>query len=141
VTDLTFLSKPEHRHGPLSKFTDDDKILKGFLWKPKERPVSKESIIPSLDKNYHPKPKVKPLIPKKAGGIKAAKDTSLAKPFNIKLQDTKSAKDSSILKPENTPSPVIKTGKDTTVKKTTRDSSTLKPVGKAEPGVKNESPR
>jgi lipopolysaccharide export system protein LptA len=50
ANNVTFLSKPEHRYGPLSKFTEDDKILKGFIWKPKERPVSKESIIPSYNR-------------------------------------------------------------------------------------------
>ncbi len=45
VTDITQLTKPEYRYGPLSKFTEEDKTLKGFLWKPKERPVSKEAVI------------------------------------------------------------------------------------------------
>ncbi len=47
ATNLAFYTKPENRYGPLNKFKDDDKILKGFIWKPKDRPVSKESIIPS----------------------------------------------------------------------------------------------
>jgi hypothetical protein len=50
ASNIFFISKPEHRYGPLSKFTEDDRILKGFIWKPKERPVSKESIIPSYNK-------------------------------------------------------------------------------------------
>ncbi|OOQ58554.1 OstA-like protein [Mucilaginibacter pedocola] len=50
ATDVFFLTKPEHRYGPLSKFTEEEKILKGFIWKPKERPISKESIIPSYGK-------------------------------------------------------------------------------------------
>jgi lipopolysaccharide export system protein LptA len=50
VTDLTFFTKPENKYGPPGKLKEDDKILKGFIWKPKERPVSKESIIPSLNK-------------------------------------------------------------------------------------------
>ncbi len=44
---LGFLTKPENKYGPIAKVKEDDKILKGFIWKPKERPVSKESIIPS----------------------------------------------------------------------------------------------
>jgi lipopolysaccharide export system protein LptA len=55
ATDVFFLTKPEHRYGPLAKFQEDEKILKGFIWKPKERPISKESIIPS----YNKKPVVK----------------------------------------------------------------------------------
>ncbi len=47
VTTLGFYTKPENKYGPLNKFKEDEHILKGFIWKPKERPVSKESIIPS----------------------------------------------------------------------------------------------
>ncbi|RYE07542.1 MAG: hypothetical protein EOP51_33820, partial [Sphingobacteriales bacterium] len=47
VTNLTFLSKPDIRYAPLNKFSEDDRILKNFIWKPKERPVSKEVIINS----------------------------------------------------------------------------------------------
>ncbi|WP_162499865.1 OstA-like protein [Mucilaginibacter terrigena] len=50
ASNIFFISKPEHRYGPLAKFTEDERILKGFIWKPKERPVSKESIIPSYNK-------------------------------------------------------------------------------------------
>ncbi|TWR28253.1 hypothetical protein FPZ42_03295 [Mucilaginibacter achroorhodeus] len=47
ASTIVFLTKPEHRYGPLSKFTEEDKVLKGFIWKPKERPASKEAILPS----------------------------------------------------------------------------------------------
>ena len=50
VSAMTFSAKPEHRYAPLNKFTEEDKTLKGFTWKPKERPVSKESILPSYHK-------------------------------------------------------------------------------------------
>ena len=52
ANNIFFISKPEHRYGPLAKFTDDEKILKGFIWKPKERPVSKESILPSYNRKF-----------------------------------------------------------------------------------------
>ena len=54
ATDIFFLVKPEQRYGPLEKFTEDERILKGFIWKPKERPISKESIIPSYNKKTAP---------------------------------------------------------------------------------------
>ncbi|MBK0377997.1 OstA-like protein [Mucilaginibacter segetis] len=54
-TDIINITKPEHRYGPLDKFTEDERILKGFIWKPKERPVSKESIIPSYNKKTNRK--------------------------------------------------------------------------------------
>jgi len=34
----------ENKVNPLSKVKDDDKVLKAFIWKPKERPQSKETI-------------------------------------------------------------------------------------------------
>jgi len=50
ATNIAFYVKPAHVYGPLTKFKEDDKILKGFIWKPKERPVDKESILPSHNK-------------------------------------------------------------------------------------------
>ena len=47
ASNIAFLTKPEQRYGPPDKFKEDDRILKGFIWKPKDRPISKESIIPS----------------------------------------------------------------------------------------------
>jgi lipopolysaccharide export system protein LptA len=41
---------------PLVAIKEEDKILKGFIWKPKDRPISKESIIPS---SYTAKPAAK----------------------------------------------------------------------------------
>lgn len=34
----------ETKANPINKIKDDDKILKGFIWKPKERPQTKEDI-------------------------------------------------------------------------------------------------
>jgi len=50
VTDLAFLTKPDHRYIPIEKVKEDEKILKGFIWKPKDRPISKESVLPSYNK-------------------------------------------------------------------------------------------
>lgn len=44
ATNVTWYTKVEKRIVPIEKTKDDDKILKGFLWKPKDRPASKESI-------------------------------------------------------------------------------------------------
>jgi hypothetical protein len=44
----------------MSKLSEDDKILKGFIWKPKDRPKSKEEILPQLaEKETTPKVPVK----------------------------------------------------------------------------------
>jgi hypothetical protein len=56
VTRSGFITKAENRVDPLSKVKDDDKILKNFIWKPKDRPVSKESILPSYNKKNKPAP-------------------------------------------------------------------------------------
>lgn len=126
LTSVSFLAKPEHRYGPLEKFTEDDKILKGFLWKPKERPVSKEAII-SFKKAQPVKAadKNKPPLGKPTG-IKATKDTSANKQPLNKLPDLKAGKDTS----------AVKSPKDTTLKipakkepglQLKKDSSATKP--------------
>ncbi|GAA4320411.1 hypothetical protein GCM10023149_19670 [Mucilaginibacter gynuensis] len=47
VSVLAFLNKPETRYAPPHLFKEDDRMLKNFIWKPKERPLSKETIINS----------------------------------------------------------------------------------------------
>jgi lipopolysaccharide export system protein LptA len=44
ASNITLYTKVEQRVMPIAKATDDDKILKGFIWKPKDRPVNKEAI-------------------------------------------------------------------------------------------------
>ncbi len=87
ISNVLDIVKTEHRYGPPAKFTEDEKILKGFIWKPKERPVSKEQIIPELDKTgkyKHPTAKSpakgKPGLPIKGlPGSIAGKDSLLNK--------------------------------------------------------------
>lgn len=104
VTNMGFYTKPENKYGPLNKFTEDDKILKGFIWKPKDRPVSKESIIPSFNKK-------KKKAEAKAAAAKAAKGKATDK----KTTGNKAAKDST-LKTTLGKLPVLKTAKDSTAK-------------------------
>lgn len=122
VTNMGFYIKPENKYGPLSKFTDDDKILKGFIWKPKDRPVSKESIIPSFTKK-------KKMAEAKAAAAKAAK----GKPTDKKTAG-KAVKDST-LKTAPGKLPALKTAKDSTIKpaviKAAKDSTIKTPVIKA----------
>lgn len=136
LTDVTFLAKPEHRYGPLDKFTEDDKILKGFLWKPKERPASKEEITAPkkkepakkpADKNKAPTDGKKPPLNKPSDG-KAAKDTSDNKQPSEKLPEIKAGKDTS----------AVKLQKDTSAVKLKADT-TLKSPAKKEPEVKKDS--
>jgi len=78
ATNLAFLTKPEHKYTPIAKVKDDDKILKGFIWKPKDRPVSKESIIPSYSRK-------KALANKSTGGKSKAGKAGLKNPANGKM--------------------------------------------------------
>jgi lipopolysaccharide export system protein LptA len=48
VMSIAFIRKPEHNYYPFEKLTEELKTLPNFSWKPKERPKSKEDIIPSL---------------------------------------------------------------------------------------------
>ncbi|WP_166727737.1 OstA-like protein [Mucilaginibacter gilvus] len=124
ASDVFFITKPDHRYGPLVKFQEDEKILKGFIWKPKERPISKESIIPSYTKKQLAKqsaaapgkkgaktPSIKLINGKPApidsaatklpagGLIKAGKDSLNVKPV------IKDKADSTMLKPASAPAP------------------------------------
>jgi lipopolysaccharide export system protein LptA len=129
-----FITKPENRVIPITKVKDDDKILKGFIWKPKDRPVSKESVLPSYNKKKKAaetppakapvagEPRPKKLYNSKDGksapgkapaGVKAAVDSIKAAPADTNknqllknLPALKSKADS-----------VIKAGKDTTKSK------------------------
>lgn len=71
---LAFYVKPEVRYGPLDKFKEDDKILKGFIWKPKDRPVSKESVLPSYGRKK--KSVEKPVAGKSKAGAPSLKKTT-----------------------------------------------------------------
>jgi lipopolysaccharide export system protein LptA len=118
ATNVMFLTKPEHRYVPVNKTTEEDKILKGFIWKPKERPVSKESIIPSFRKKTatvkkqtgqppaaRPKPGVK-VSPLKA----TVKDTTAAgntlKKQSVPVQKP-AAKDSAAVRDTVKKTPVV----------------------------------
>jgi len=135
LTDITFLAKPEHRYGPLDKFTEDDKILKGFLWKPKERPASKEEIIAPKKKE-----------PAKKSADKTKAPTNGKQPLN-KPTDSKAAKDTSANNQPANKLPEIKAGKDTSGAKLQKDTSALKlkvdttrkSPAKKEPGMKKDS--
>lgn len=47
---VTLVRKPEGTYYPIENVDKDIEILEGFIWKPNERPKSKEEIIPSLQK-------------------------------------------------------------------------------------------
>lgn len=74
ITDIFPIKKPEGQYYPMEKIPKDKEILEGFIWKPKDRPRSKEEIIPSLKekatKKTAAKPAVKPVTSKNASPAK-----------------------------------------------------------------------
>jgi lipopolysaccharide export system protein LptA len=103
--NLTFYTKPEHRYGPLDKFKEDDRILKGFIWKPKDRPASKASVIyrnrstgaaGATKAGSKVPPQVKPPAKGKAGSTDTKAPAS--KPVTPDSKSAPSAKDSTNIK-------------------------------------------
>jgi hypothetical protein len=157
ATRIGFYLKPEHKYTPIAKVVDDDKILKGFIWKPKERPISKESIIPSYGRKAEAKAAKEKAKAGKAGDKKspdgkAVKDTTGTGPQ--KLPGVKAVKDTLNKLPSKMPgvkavadslnkmiqkSPAIKSAKDSLLKgapvklpgnKAPKDSVNGKPIVK-----------
>lgn len=50
LQSITAIRSIEASITPMDDLKEEDKILKGFIWKPKDRPKSKEEIIPQLSK-------------------------------------------------------------------------------------------
>lgn len=66
LTDVMLVRKAEGDYYPIEKVPKDKEILEGFIWKPKDRPASKEEIIRSskIEKKPVVSPK-KPATPQK----------------------------------------------------------------------------
>nr|WP_237487941.1 OstA-like protein [Hufsiella arboris] len=64
---IMLIRKPEVNYYPIEQLEKDREFLEGFVWRPKERPKSKEEIIPTLKKT---KPRV---VPKKMPPKKTTK--------------------------------------------------------------------
>nr|WP_305121202.1 OstA-like protein [Pedobacter xinjiangensis] len=75
LENVVLVRKPEGKYYPIEKVDKDVEILKGFIWKPNERPKSKEEIIPTLAPKKSSKPTAKRAIPpaQKATGKTASK--------------------------------------------------------------------
>jgi len=112
ATDIYFLTKPENRYIPIDKVKEDDKILKGFLWKPKERPASKEDIIKKHSKKTASTKSPAKNAPAKPGTVKPGlnlKTDSLKGPGLKNMQD-------STLKVDTGKNNTIKFKKDTIIR-------------------------
>jgi lipopolysaccharide export system protein LptA len=126
IVNNSFVEKYEAKGIPIGKVTEDNKILKGFIWKPKERPVSKEAIL------NRKKPVVKPAA-KPAATTQKPPGKLVAKPADAKLGKdtiTKAPPALNTGKDSLLNMPVIKSVKDSLIKKDTtqqRRSVILKP--------------
>ncbi len=56
LQQVFFVSKPEGKYYPIEKLQKDNEILDGFIWKPKDRPRSKEEVIPALKRKKNKAP-------------------------------------------------------------------------------------
>ncbi len=72
---------------PMEDLQEEDRILKGFIWKPSERPKSKEEIIPQLvlEGDQAPTKKLeKKTVPAKSAPIKGTPSKSPKVPIDIR---------------------------------------------------------
>jgi hypothetical protein len=101
-----FYTKHENRVNPIGLVKEEDKILKGFIWKPKDRPASKEAIL-----NAYKPPVVKKPVTIKGGSvkgtipIKSSTKTTGNKNLTTKTapgapKEIKPVKDTTALKPD-----------------------------------------
>lgn len=78
MESITSVRKPEGSYYPMDQIPEDREVLEGFIWKPKDRPRSKEEIIPSLRKNRVKNAPKKPA--KKPAAKPVARASSAKKP-------------------------------------------------------------
>jgi hypothetical protein len=126
---IEFLTKPENRDFPIAKAKEEDMILKNFIWKPKDRPRSKQDIInPPKPEPAAPKTGDKKSQGKAPGGKPGAVVPSGSKPA-VKDTTTAAAK------------PLDKTKVPAVKKDSTNKADTLKklPVVKPQPAAKKDT--
>ncbi|MBC7913562.1 MAG: hypothetical protein H7Y07_05495 [Pyrinomonadaceae bacterium] len=63
VKEVMLVRKAEGKYYPIEGIPKDVDMLEGFMWKPKERPRSKEEIIPALGKSKKPAAKARKVTP------------------------------------------------------------------------------
>lgn len=122
ITTAAVRIKPEHKITAIKQVKEDDKILKGFIWKPLERPASKEDVI----NHKKPKPEAKDQPKNGTPGKAPAKGVSVKSPA-AKSDSLKTA--SSPVKEAGNIAPVKGTASKDSVKTTVpvkRDSSAAK---------------
>jgi hypothetical protein len=74
LRDVMLVRKAEGDYYPIERVPKDKDVLEGFIWKPKERPASKEEIIPSLRRvRKTPSNQKKAAVPVKKGAVPESK--------------------------------------------------------------------
>jgi lipopolysaccharide export system protein LptA len=101
---VALIQNPTTTSQPLKDVKEEDKILKGFIWKPKDRPASKEAILPQLSKSTKIKatPVKQPVAkaaPKKAFQAKSSKITSATNDKTVVTPPAVVKKDTVVKKP------------------------------------------
>ncbi len=82
--NINWIGKAELVFYPMEDVTEENRILENFSWKPKERPKSKEEIIPTLAKKQPQKakkPVVKPALTNKNNPKKPGLKKPVVKPL------------------------------------------------------------
>jgi lipopolysaccharide export system protein LptA len=101
----SFVGRPDNRAMPFEKSKEEERLLKGFIWKPKDRPLSKESIINSY----------KPPIDKKTGKAKGGPVKGTIPVKQAKTTSNKKQGVSTAAKQPTTNAPLLNPVKDTTL--------------------------
>lgn len=146
ISSASFSEKYTARGIPIGKAKDDDKVLKGFIWKPKDRPASKAAIL--LHRPVKTKAPAKTTAKpgnakgktnlKNAGGAKAAIDTAEIK-NNADTSAVKSKTDSLTGKSTGIKAKTDSLNKKPAVVKPGAAQQTLSPANQAAP--KSAAPR
>lgn len=76
LKQVMYVRKPEGKFYPIEKLPPDVDILDGFIWKPKERPKSKEEIIPGLRQKRTGKSATVSRLPTKKGNADTKQKSS-----------------------------------------------------------------
>ena len=112
----TLIQNPATTTQPLKDVKEEDKILKGFIWKPKDRPASKEAILPSLSKSTKIKATPAKSSPVKKPATKAAPKKAVQTKISKNIAIPKTSKDTTARDKTAITQPAI-VKKDTVIKK------------------------
>ncbi len=95
--DVFSVLKPSNRYGPIDKFTEEDRSLKGFIWRPKDRPASKQEVISSARRKAASRAAARAAAAAPKNPVKTGSKTdSLSTPANKRTTADTSSKNSAL---------------------------------------------